>query len=272
LISFPNCKINIGLHVLEKRSDGFHNIETILYPVGWSDILEIVPTETENQTTDIRCTGMRVFGTREKNLCIRAYQLLAKDHSLPPLKMHLHKLVPVGAGLGGGSSDGVHALMLINKITGLRLAESEIEKYASQLGSDCAFFINNKPVLAMGKGDEFEPIKLKTKKIFCVIVKPGVHVSTAAAYSWIKPKKRKESLKDLIQRPMSEWEGVITNDFEKIVSDRFPVVKNIKSRLYKLGAVYAAMTGSGSGVFGFFQEEKQIRTYFRSSTFWSGWL
>jgi 4-diphosphocytidyl-2-C-methyl-D-erythritol kinase len=272
LISFPNCKINIGLYVTEKRSDGFHNIETIMVPAEWQDVLEIIPDEKTPPEIDFKTTGIRVFGNREKNLCIRSYQLLSKHYQLPPVKMHLHKIIPVGAGLGGGSSDATHTISLLNKIFKLNISERSQEEFVSELGSDCAFFIKNKPVFASGKGDIFETIKLKPRNLFCVIVKPRIHISTSEAYSWIKPQKRNLSLKETIQLPLSEWKNNIENDFEKVVIEKFPVIKNIKNRLYKLGAEYASMTGSGSAVYGLFTEEKHLDTYFRSSTVWSGKL
>lgn len=272
MLIFPNCKINIGLHVTEKRADGLHNIETVLVPVDWRDILEIVPDDRTNDETDLKCTGIRLFGTKENNLCLRAYALLAQKYNLPPIKMHLHKIIPVGAGLGGGSSDAVHTIIILNKLFKLNISENDQENYANELGSDCAFFIRNKPVFATGKGEVFEPVKLKLKNLFCVIIKPKIHISTSEAYSWVKPRKSRTSLRDLIQQPLSEWKNFIENDFEKVVFEKNPAIKNIKNRLYKLGAVYASMSGSGSAVYGLFTEEKHLNTYFRSSTVWSGLL
>jgi 4-diphosphocytidyl-2-C-methyl-D-erythritol kinase len=272
LLSFPNCKINIGLHVTEKRADGFHNLETVMVPADWTDILEIIPEEKPSDENEFKSTGNRVFVSKEKNLCLRAYDLLAKHYELKPVKMHLHKSIPVGAGLGGGSSDAANTIILLNKIFKLNISEKDQEDFASQLGSDCPFFIRNKPVLATGRGEIFEPVKLKMKNIFCVIVKPRQHISTASAYSWIKPHKRSTSLKELILLPVSDWKDAIENDFEKVVFEKYPAIKNIKSRLYKLGAVYASMSGSGSAVYGLFTEEKHLNTYFRSSTVWSGKL
>ncbi len=272
MLSFPNCKINLGLHVTEKRTDGFHTIETVLVPVEWQDILEIVPEDNSTDDIDFKCTGIRLFGPKEKNLCIRAYNLLKKNYQLPSLKMHLHKIVPVGAGLGGGSADAAHTLMILNKYFRLNITEKDQENLANQLGSDCAFFIRNKPVFATGKGEIFEPVKLKLKNIYCVIVKPRIHINTSEAYSQIKPLKRKNSLIELIDLPISDWKNSIENDFEKIIFERNPTIKNIKNRLYKLGAIYAAMSGTGSAVFGLFSEEKHLNTYFRSSTLWNGVL
>lgn len=272
MLSFPNCKINIGLHVTEKRSDGFHNIETLLVPAGWEDILEVIAGEKTSGEPEIRCTGIRVSGTRDMNLCIRAYKLLANDFQMSDVRLHLHKIIPIGAGLGGGSSDAAHTLLLLNKIFKLALEDNQLEEYAKNLGSDCAFFIKNRPVYATGKGDVFEPVKLKLKNVYCVIVKPKVHVSTPLAYSWIKPVKRKTTLGELIQLPLNDWKDAIENDFEKPVFEKYPAIKNIKARLYKLGAIYASMSGSGSAVYGLFKEEKHLNTYFRSSLVWSGYL
>ena len=272
MLSFPNCKINLGLHVIEKRSDGFHNIETVMVPCEWQDMLEIIPDEKTNDEIDFKCTGIRLYGTKGKNLCIKAIDLLSKNYTIPKVKMHLHKLIPVGAGLGGGSSDAAATISILNKIFKLNISENDQESFANQLGSDCAFFVRNKPVFATGKGEIMEPLKLKLKNVFCVIIKPRIHISTSEAYSWIKPVKRNSSLKELIQLPMNDWKNLIENDFEKVIFEKYPAIKNIKSRLYKLGATYASMSGSGSAVYGLFSEEKHLDTYFRSSTVWSGFI
>ncbi len=272
MLTFPNCKINIGLHVTEKRSDGFHNIETVMVPAGWEDILEIIPSEKQLPEPELKCTGIRVSGSKDTNLCVKAYKLLAKEFSLPDVRLHLHKIIPIGAGLGGGSSDAANTLILLNKIFKTGLTENQLEDFAKQLGSDCPFFIRNRAVYATGKGDEFEALKLKLKNVYCVIIKPKIHVSTPLAYSWISPLKRKNHLSELIQLPMSDWKDAIVNDFEKPVFEKYPAIKNIKARLYKLGAVYASMSGSGSAVYGLFTEEKHLDTYFRSSFVWGGYL
>ena len=268
MIAFPNCKINIGLRVTEKRSDGFHIIETVLTPIPWEDILEIIPSDTSE--TELKSTGIRVYGNKENNLCVRAYKLLADDFQLPPIKIHLHKILPIGAGLGGGSSDATFSLILLNKIFNLKLTDEKLESYAAKLGSDCPFFLYNKPVLATEKGDHFQPISIKLKGLHLVVIKPRVHVNTAEAYSWIKPQKRTSSLVNELKLPLAEWKNTIDNDFEKPVFERYPTIRNIKNRLYKLGAIYASMSGSGSSVYGIFEEEKHLNTYFRSSTVWQG--
>lgn len=271
MVSFPNCKINIGLHITGKRPDGYHNLESIMVPVPWQDVLEIVPAEADQQT-EFKSTGIRIFGSKENNLCLKAYELLLADFPLPPARFHLHKIIPIGAGLGGGSSDAALSLVMLNKMFNLKISDEQIENYAARLGSDCPFFLHNKPLYAFEKGDKFEQISLKTEGLFIVLIKPRIHVNTAEAYSWIKPVKRKASLKDLIQQPIESWKDHIENDFELPVFEKYPTIKNIKSRLYKQGALYASMSGSGSTVYGLFREEKHLNTYFRSSTVWSGWL
>ncbi|MBK7429865.1 MAG: 4-(cytidine 5'-diphospho)-2-C-methyl-D-erythritol kinase [Bacteroidetes bacterium] len=270
MISFPNCKINIGLHITEKRADGFHNLESIMTPVFWNDILEIVKGEENASDVEYKSTGIRIYGAKETNLCVKAYQLLAKDFSLPPLKIHLHKIIPIGAGLGGGSSDAAFALSMLNSIFKLNINEETLDNYAARLGSDCPFFLHNKTIFAYERGDKFEQVKTSGKEYVIVLVKPKVHVNTTEAYSWIKPVKRKQSLKDLIQQPIESWKENIFNDFETPVFEKYPAIKNIKARLYKLGALYASMSGSGSTVFGIFQDEKHLDTYFRSSTIYQG--
>lgn len=270
MISFPNCKINIGLHITEKRADGFHNLESIMTPVFWNDILEIVKSEDANSEVEFKSTDIRIFGNKENNLCSKAYQLLAKDFSLPPVKIHLHKIIPIGAGLGGGSSDAAFTLSILNSLFKLNISDEQLENYASQLGSDCPFFLRNKTLFAYEKGDKFENVKTSGKEYTVVLIKPKVHVNTTEAYSWIKPVKRKSSLKDLIHQPIETWKETIFNDFENPVFEKYPAIKNIKARLYKLGALYASMSGSGSTVFGIFNDEKHLDTYFRSCTIYQG--
>ena len=272
MITFPACKINIGLNVIAKRSDSFHSIETVFYPISWTDILELIPNEQSSQTIDFRSTGIRLFGPKDKNLCIRAYQILAEKYSLPSVKMHLHKVIPVGAGLGGGSSDAASTLLLLNKVYKLGVSDEELENMAQSIGSDCPFFIRNKAVIATGKGEILQPLNLKLKNYFIVVVKPRTHINTAEAYSMIKPAKPKNSLLDLIQRPISEWKDTIKNDFEQTIFEKHPGIKNIKNKMYKLGAVYASMSGSGSSVYGIFEKEKNLNAYFRSCTVWQGFL
>ncbi len=270
MISFPNAKINLGLNIVSKRADGFHNIETIFYPVQWCDVLEILPDASAKASVQFKNTGIKIFSKEQQNLCIRAYELLAEKHNLPEVRMHLHKIIPVSAGLGGGSADATFALLALNKIFNLKLSDDQLFQYASSLGSDCAFFIRNKPVFATGKGDQFEEIKLNLENYFVVIVKPKVRISTAEAYKGASPAKPKASLKELIKLPVIKWKDNIHNDFEKTVFPEFAVIRNIRKKLYQYGAVYASMSGSGSSVYGIFTEEKNLNASFRNCLVWSG--
>ncbi len=272
MISFPNCKINLGLHVLSRREDGFHELDTVFYPVPWTDILEIVRDEGNESDIDFRNSGIRIYGSRDKNLCVRAYQLLAADFPLPPVRMHLHKVLPIGAGLGGGSADAAFALRLLNDLFRLKIPIARLENYAARLGSDCPFFIQNKAVRATGRGDVFEPVKVDLKGYQLVVVKPRAHVSTTEAYGGITPKADRESLRVLIRKPVAQWREFLVNDFEETIFIKHPSIRKIKEQLYKLGAVYASMSGSGSSVFGLFEQPTDVHMHFRSATVWQGRL
>jgi len=272
MIAFPVCKINIGLDILSKRSDGYHSIETVFQPVPWSDILEVIPNETSKQSVEFKSSGLRLFGPKEKNLCTRAYDLLSTKYHLPSVKIYLHKILPIGAGLGGGSSDATSTLLLLNKIFKLNITDTELEAFAVSLGSDCPFFLKSKAMLATGKGEVLQPISLKLKNHFIVIVKPRAHISTAEAFANVKPSKQKTPLSELVQRPIHEWKDCIKNDFEPSIFEKYPGIRNIKNKMYKFGAVYASMSGSGSSVYGIFSQEKNLSAYFRSCTVWQGYL
>lgn len=250
MISFPNAKINIGLNITEKRPDGFHNLETVFFPVGWCDALEFaVAGEVQFSSS-----GIRISGELESNLVMKAYRLMQKDFDLPSLKIHLHKEIPFGAGLGGGSSDGAFMLSMLNKHFNLNLSEEELEHYAVQLGSDCPFFIGNKPVFASGRGEIMEPVQLSLNGMFILLVKPPVEVATGKAFQLIVPEKPANSLQTLLQLPVQEWKDKVANQFEPSVFKLYPEISEVKQSLYDLGAVYASMSGSGSCVFGLFNQ------------------
>jgi len=251
MIVFPNAKINIGLNVVARRPDGFRNLESCFYPVQWQDALEVIPT-AENQFT---LSGIPVPGAAETNLCGLAYSLLAADFNLPPIHMHLHKNIPIGAGMGGGSADAAFALRLFNDLFKLNLSLDILEDYARRLGSDCAFFIRNKPVFARERGDVFEPIHLDLSNYHCVIVYPNIHITTAEAFGLVQTKVPESALKDLLEQDISTWKDKVTNSFEEALFPKYPVLAQIKEYLYEQGAVYAAMTGSGSAIYGFFSKE-----------------
>lgn len=271
MIYFPNTKINIGLFVTEKREDGFHNLETVFYPLGLSDILEVKRIEEEpGGKCYFENTGITVDCPAEKNLVLKAYHLLAQDFRLPAMKVHLRKIVPFGAGLGGGSSDAAFMLKAINENCGLGLSDSRLIEYASQLGSDCAFFISGRPAFASGKGERLAPIALSLDDYRIVLVKPDCGVSTAEAYRGIVPKRPEFDLRKLGTLPVEEWKQVVKNDFEATVFARYPEVGRLKEYLYGQGAVYAAMTGSGSAVFGIFHRNRKIDINCPGCFVWKG--
>lgn len=239
MIAFPPCKINLGLNVLRRRPDNYHDLETCFYPVPWTDILEVIPSEKFEFTV----SGNVIPG--DDNLCVKAYRLL----DVPPAKIHLHKIIPTGAGLGGGSSDAAWTLRLLNDVFALRIPKDELRTIAAKVGSDCAFFIDDVPMIGTGRGELLREAKVDLKGKFIVIVKPDVHVSTAEAYAGINPK---ESPLDIEEIPLDEWKDHVKNDFEESIFKRFPTLRDIKQMLYFNGALYASMTGSGSAVYGIF--------------------
>ncbi|WP_297096806.1 4-(cytidine 5'-diphospho)-2-C-methyl-D-erythritol kinase [uncultured Draconibacterium sp.] len=249
MITFPNAKINIGLNVVEKRPDGYHNLETIFYPVKLADALEVI----EARETAFTSSGIEIDAAPENNLVYKAYSLLAGDYDLQPVKMHLHKVIPFGAGLGGGSADAAFALKMLNDYFELGLATTKLEDYAARIGADCPFFIQNKPTFAHGIGDQFKPVNLDLSAYEIVIVKPPFSVSTPQAYRNIVPAKSDFNLLEIDQLPTEDWKTVVKNDFEKSVFPQFPEIEDLKNKLYEAGAVYASMSGSGSAVFGIFR-------------------
>lgn len=267
MICFPNCKINLGLFITEKRSDGYHNLETVFYPVPLCDILEVV----EGKKNEFTTSGLAIPGNSESNLCIRAYDILSKKYNLPPVKIHLHKTIPAGAGLGGGSSDAAFMLKLLNDYFSLDIKKQELLETASALGSDCAFFVDNKPIFATNKGDRFENIPLHMDGCFLVIVKPGdIHISTPDAFSLVKPSKASYDLNTINSKEIHKWKNFVANDFEEIIFSKFPVIKSIKETLYSKGAIYAAMSGSGSAVYGIFNHTVNLNETFPGNFVWQG--
>jgi 4-diphosphocytidyl-2-C-methyl-D-erythritol kinase len=249
MIQFPNCKINLGLSILAKRADGYHELETVFYPIAVSDALEILPSDSLTLTQ----TGIAVPGEPAQNLCLKAYHLLKKDFpQLPAVQMHLHKNIPMGAGLGGGSSDGTAALIMLNQQFDLGLNDQQLIDYASQLGSDCPFFVYNKACYATGRGEILKPIALDLSNYQFLMVHPGVHIATAWAFQQLNPHTKSESIQSMIEKPIAAWKDCLINDFEAPVFKAAPTLSNIKAQLYQLGAIYASMSGSGSSLFGIF--------------------
>ena len=248
MITFPNAKINIGLNVVSKRDDGYHNLETIFYPVKLADALELA----DSDKMQFSSSGIKIDGNPENNLVVKAYKLLQKDFKLPLVKLHLNKVIPFGAGLGGGSSDAAFTLKMLNDYFNLKIPSAKLENYAAQIGADCPFFINNKPTFATGIGDQFQPINLDLTEYEILIVKPNISVSTPDAYKNIIPSKPEFNLKDIENLPIESWKDYIKNDFEESVFETYPEIENLKQTLYKMGALYASMSGSGSALFGVF--------------------
>lgn len=253
MIVFPNAKINLGLYIVEKRADGFHNIETVFYPAGWCDVLEVVENRGSLKAFDLHLSGLPVSGSTEDNILYKAYQLINKVHVLPNISVYLHKVIPMGAGLGGGSADAAFFISMLNGQFNLGFSEEQQTGFAKQLGSDCAFFIRNRPVYATQKGDVFEDIEIKLQGYHLAIVYPNVNSNTREAYSLVKP-HRAEPLRPLLSTGINQWKTLLKNDFEPSIFSKYPVVQQVKEQLYGLGASYACMSGSGSAVFGIFTE------------------
>ncbi len=258
MICFPNAKINLGLYITEKRPDGFHTIESVFYPIAWNDALEVI--ESPEAPTDFKLylSGLPVPGTVEDNLLYKAYRLIQEKRALPKLNVYLHKSLPMGAGLGGGSADCAFFINQLNTQFDLGFSEEERLDLARPLGSDCAFFIKNKPVYAYEKGDVFKELSLDLSPYFIAVIFPNVHSNTKEAYSLVKPAKPLSSLLETVRQPVHTWKGRLVNDFETSIFAKYPLVAKTKQDLYDAGAIYASMSGSGSAVFGLFESMPEI--------------
>jgi 4-diphosphocytidyl-2-C-methyl-D-erythritol kinase len=249
MILFPPAKVNLGLNVLYKRNDGYHEIDTCMVPVPLCDILEIVPSETFQFVQ----SGLAVDSNEEHNLCVKAFRLLKKTVDFPNVYIHLRKQIPMGAGLGGGSSDAAYVLKGINELFKLNLTLETLEILAAQLGSDCPFFIQNIPQIAQGRGEILKPIALNLNGYFIKLINPGIHSNTAKAYQEMVFSDQKSHIKDVLEGAVSNWKNTLTNDFEKSLFEQHPILLNIKNSLYLEGACYASMSGSGSTMYGLFK-------------------
>lgn len=252
MIVFPNAKINIGLHIKRRRPDQYHDIETVFYPLHFFDVLEVV----EAKTIGFHLSGFKIESNIEENICFKAYSLLRTEFDLPPVDIYLHKIIPIGAGLGGGSSDAAFMIRLLNEKFALGLSVVDMTKYARRLGADCVFFLENKASFAEGIGDVLSDLSLDLSSYHFIVVNPGIHIATSEAYSMVQPNSENRNLKQCVSRPIEEWKDLIINDFEAGVFGKFPEIREIKEELYRMGALYASLTGSGSSVFGVFREKK----------------
>jgi 4-diphosphocytidyl-2-C-methyl-D-erythritol kinase len=253
MLTFPNAKINIGLNITERRPDGYHNLESVFYPVQIKDALEVV----ENSELVFTSSGIPIPGDAGSNLCLKAYHALKADFDLPPLHIHLHKNIPIGAGLGGGSADAAFFIKLMNQKYDLNLSTEQMMNYARLIGADCAFFINNKPTYAFERGDCFEPVAVNLSAYCLAVIMPPVYVSTGEAYRGVVPGSSK-NLKSLLQLPVEEWRHAVVNDFENHILSNHPAIAQVKNHLYQAGAVYACMSGSGAAVFGIFKKQPNL--------------
>lgn len=258
MLTFPNAKINLGLNITEKRPDGYHNLETIFYPIPLSDALEITPLHDNSCKYRLQQSGLKIDGEAESNLVVKAYRMLDEEFGLPPVDIHLFKHIPSGAGIGGGSADAAFMLKLLNEQFELRLTDEVLEAYAARLGADCAFFIQNHPTYAEGIGNLFSPIPLSLKGYRFLLVKPDIFVSTRDAFARISPQRPQVSVKEIVARPVEEWKECLINDFEASVFSQFPAIGEIKEEMYRQGALYASMSGSGSSVYGIFRPDDAL--------------
>jgi 4-diphosphocytidyl-2-C-methyl-D-erythritol kinase len=268
MIQFPHCKINLGLQVLSKRTDGYHDIETCFYPVSRTDILEVIPS---NELSFTR-SGIDVPGEDHDNLCLKAYHLIRRDFGIGSVKIHLHKIIPIGAGLGGGSSDAAFTLRLLNEIFDLKISNGQMKNYALEVGSDCPFFIDNQPMMGTGRGEILNPVSLHLKGLHLILIKPDIHISTAEAYGGIIPQQREHSILNTLSLPIREWKDKLKNNFEDSIFNKHPSIGHIKEKLYSLGATYASMSGSGASVFGIFEKQIDLKNHFEGMDYWSGEL
>ena len=271
MITKPICKINLGLNVVERRPDGYHNLETVFYPVPIHDVLEVFQMDESFPSPvdcDLKVTNLHIDGDEQKNLVVRAYNLLKQDFpQMPRVHAHLWKGIPTQAGMGGGSSDCGFMITLLNEMFQLGLSEQQMIGYAARLGADCAFFIVNRPVYAEGIGEKMQDITLDLSGWYLAIVRPAIPVSTREAFSLITPQHPAENCREIVKQPVESWRGRLTNDFEKSVFTLYPQIGAIKDRLYDMGAAYAAMSGSGSSLYGLFREPVGLEEFSTEGTF-----
>ncbi|MDP6908989.1 MAG: 4-(cytidine 5'-diphospho)-2-C-methyl-D-erythritol kinase, partial [Flavobacteriales bacterium] len=254
-------KINLGLNILLRRQDGFHEIESVFYPIPWRDILEIVPEKSGKGSASITSSGVEIPSDGKANLCEQVYQLMHEEFNLPSVKMHLHKIIPIGAGLGGGSADAAFTVTMLNELFNLKLTDDKLEQVVASVGSDCPFFIKNKAAYVTGRGEVLDSFELNLSGCWMLLVNPNIHIGTADAYAGVRIGQPEVSLKEVLKKPTSEWKGAVTNGFENSVFAKYPVLSELKDQFYRMGASYASMTGSGSTVFGIFETQPQLTVF-----------
>lgn len=268
MLTYSNAKINIGLNIVEKRTDGFHNIETIFFPIGMRDAIEIADSKEDAPYT-FTASGIPIHIEAKDNIVVKAYELIRAKYDFPAQNIHLHKNIPFGAGLGGGSANAAYMIKLLNEKFNLRMSTEEMEGEVKKLGSDCAFFIKNEPAFAIEKGDKLNSIDLDLSGYHILLIKPDIHISTPEAYANIKPQKPEVSLKDIIKQPIETWKSSVKNDFEESIFPKYPLLAKMKEELYEEGAIYAAMSGSGSSMFGIFKEKPNVLAQWKTHFCWT---
>ena len=251
MILFPPAKVNLGLNILFKREDGYHEIETCMVPISFTDILEI----TLSDEFEFLQTGLTIPGNLDSNLCVKAFQLMKQKFAISNVRIHLRKQIPMGAGLGGGSADAAYVLKGLNDLFKLNISITELENLAAKLGSDCPFFIQNKPQIARGRGEVLSEIEIDLKGKYLVLLNPGIHVGTKEAYDGVQPRKKPLNIEHVLSRPIETWQTELINQFEESIFPKFSLIKELKNSLIELGALYASMSGSGSSIFGIFNEK-----------------
>ena len=264
MINFPIAKINLGLNVVSKRDDGYHNLETVFYPVPIKDALEVFPME-DGFPSDVRCdlkvTNLFIDGDEQKNLVVKAYNMIAQDYELPRVHVHLYKHIPTQAGMGGGSSNCAYMIRLLNEMFSLGMSDEKMIGYAARLGADCAFFIKAQPAYAEGIGEKLQPISIDLSGCKMLVVRPNIPGSTKEAFSLITPQVPKKNCLDIVRQPIETWKDELVNDFERSVFAIHPEIGRLKEMMYEQGAVYAAMSGSGSSVFGLFSDTPDEKSF-----------
>lgn len=258
MIDFPNAKINLGLRVIRKRMDGYHDIQTLFFPVGLSDVLEIIPNNTNR--ANIEVSGLVPEGDPRNNFCMKAWEILHEEIRIPGVDIYLHKKIPSGAGLGGGSSDAAFTLKMLDRLFNLSLSEAQLKEYAARIGSDCPFFLYNSPMVAQGRGEVLSQVDIDLIGYYLVLVIPPLHISTREAYAQITPAEPPEPIEKTVRRNVKLWSEHLVNDFEGPVFKKYPLLAEIKRRLYQDGAIYASMSGSGSALYGLFTEKPDLHS------------
>ncbi|MFO7853371.1 MAG: 4-(cytidine 5'-diphospho)-2-C-methyl-D-erythritol kinase [Bacteroidota bacterium] len=266
MTTFPNAKINIGLNIVGKRQDGYHNIESLFYPVGARDALEFVIQPKGNDSDELIVTGLETSCSMEENFAVKAVNLLRKEYSIPPLKIHLHKVIPPGSGLGGGSSDAAFMLKYLNRYFSLGIDDQKLRDMSLEIGSDCAFFVNNKPAFVSGRGEVIQETDFSLEGKYLLLVYPGITISTAEAYSMINPGRPDKSLTEIIKQPIGEWRYTLKNDFQDMIISRYPLIGKLINKIYNENALYCSMSGSGSTVYGIFEE---LPSGFTTNDYWT---